>query len=81
MISYVLGITFALAEPYVAVLQSDSYIEYKTPTSSFLKKLQYKVKAFDLHGDREIALRRINELKKRKPKVIFAVGAKAAWIT
>jgi ABC-type uncharacterized transport system substrate-binding protein len=80
MMHILLSILSAQAEPYIAVLQSDSFIEYQKPTSSFLKHCQIKTKAYDIHGDKELGLKRITELKKNKPKAIFAIGAKAAWL-
>ncbi|MAA79237.1 MAG: hypothetical protein CL916_08245 [Deltaproteobacteria bacterium] len=80
MMYMLLGILSAFAEPYIAVLQSDSFVEYQTPTTSFLKNCTIKTKAYDIHGDKDLGLKRIAELKKNKPKAIFAVGAKAAWI-
>jgi ABC-type uncharacterized transport system substrate-binding protein len=80
MIQLFLGILSVYAEPYVAVLQSDSFIEYQKPTSSFLKHCNIKTKAYDIHGEKELGLKRISELKKNKPKAIFAIGAKAAWL-
>ena len=79
---YLLSLFFslAIAEPYIAVLQSDSFVEYQKPTSAFLKKCSLKTKAYDIHGNKELAQARIMDLKKNKPQVIFAVGAKAAWI-
>ena len=80
MLSILLGLCAAIAEPYIAVLQSDSFIEYQKPTSTFLKTCTIKTKAYDIHGDQELGQKRIDELKKNKPKAIFAVGAKAAWL-
>lgn len=75
-----LGVLSVFAEPYIAVLQSDSFVEYQTPTTSFLKNCTMKTKAYDIHGEKDLGLKRIAELKKNKPKAIFAVGAKAAWL-
>ena len=80
MLSLLLGICAALAEPYIAVLQSDSFVEYQRPTSTFLKNCPIKTKAYDIHGDQELGRKRIDELRRNKPKAIFAVGAKAAWL-
>ena len=80
MFIFTLLLSIVHAEPYVAVLQSDSFVEYQKPTSAFLKKCTLKTKAYDIHGDRELAIARIKDLQKNKPRVIFAVGAKAAWI-
>lgn len=80
MIYLFLGVLSTIAEPYIAVLQSDSFVEYQTPTTSFLKNCTIKTKAYDIHGDKELGLKRINEIKKNKPEAIFAVGAKAAWL-
>ena len=80
MMYMLLGVLSAFAEPYIAVLQSDSFVEYQTPTTSFLKNCTMKTKAYDIHGEKDLGLKRIAELKRNKPKAIFAVGAKAAWL-
>ena len=77
-LTFIMGLVFA--EPYIAVLQSDSFTEYQIPTTAFIKNCTVKTKAYDIHGSREIGLQRIAELQRQKPAMVFAVGAKAAWL-
>jgi len=80
MISLLLALCTAVAEPYIAVIQSDSFVEYQKATSAFLKHCNIKTRAYDIHGDKDLGLKRIKELQAQSPRVIFAIGAKAAWL-
>lgn len=69
----------ALAGAAMVVLQSDELPIYDAPTQRFVEEMG-EVEIINLQGDRERALRVTARLADDPPPVIFALGAKSAWI-
>lgn len=69
----------ALAGEAMVVLQSDDLPIYDAPTQRFVAEMG-EVEIINLQGDRERALRVTARLAEDPPPVIFALGAKSAWI-
>ena len=67
-------------EPWIAVLLSDSEKAYEEPLRSFTDSVAMEVRVFNLQGD----IRKDPGLKDRlfaeQPALIFALGAKAAFV-
>ena len=67
-------------EPWIAVLLSDSEKAYEEPLRSFTDSVGMEVRVFNLHGD----IRNDPGLKAsiiaNNPSLIFALGAKAAFV-
>lgn len=66
--------------PVVVFLSSDDEA-YTRPVDAFIHKINMPVEIFNLHGDVENADARMTEILSRDPALIFALGAKAAYIT
>lgn len=64
----------------VAVVQSDDLEPYTAPVAPFLEALGEPADVYNLHGHRRDAEKLAERLKARPPEVVFALGAKAAWI-
>ena len=69
----------ALAGEAIVVLQSDDLPIYDAPTHRFVEELG-DVEVINLQGDRERALKVTARLRQDPPPLIFALGAKSAWI-
>jgi putative tryptophan/tyrosine transport system substrate-binding protein len=75
-----LGATAAYAfRPVVVVLSSDDEA-YSRPVDAFIDKINMPVEIINLHGDVENADARMTEILSLDPALIFALGAKAAYI-
>ncbi len=74
-----LTLLHALAGETVVVLQSDDLPIYDLPTQRFAEELG-EVEVINLQGDRERALKVAERLAEDPPPLIFALGAKSAWI-
>lgn len=70
----------ALADGHVAVLLSDDLPAYEAPADLFESSVGLETTRFNLDGDRRMADRVAEELQRDPPAIIFALGAKAAWI-
>ncbi len=69
----------ALGGPRVAVVQSDDLAPYVDPVPAFLEALGEPALVVNLHGRQAEADEMVERLSKQDPKVVFALGAKAAW--
>ena len=76
---FLLTLQMALAGAAMVVLQSDELPIYDAPTQRFVEEMG-EVEIINLQGDRERALRVTARLADDPPPVIFALGAKSAWI-
>lgn len=75
-----LALGIARANPEIAVLQSDDLPGYEVPARAFEAAIDRPVHVYDLQGDYEHAMNIAARLRKDPPPLVFAVGAKAAWI-
>lgn len=64
----------------VAILLSDEEKAYRAPIAAFTEEIGKPVEIFNLHGDIGKAPALMAEIFSRKPVLIFALGAKAAYI-
>jgi len=64
----------------VAVVQSDELPPYTTPVEPFLEALGEPADVYNLRGREKDAEALVERLKADPPEVVFALGAKAAWI-
>lgn len=67
-------------EGWVAVLLSDSEKAYEVPVRSFTDSVAMEVRIFNLHGDIRHDPDLEAKLFRDKPSLIFALGAKAAFV-
>jgi len=67
-----------LPRPVVALLSDDNTI-YKQALDSFKGSINRNVLVYDLGGDIKKAPEVLKSIMQRKPALIFALGAKAAW--
>jgi len=70
----------AAARTAVVVLRSDDLPVYSAPIESFTRELGIPIQVMDLRGDKSQALRAAQQLQADPPPLIFALGAKAAYI-
>ncbi len=70
----------ALARSDIAVLVSDSIAAYEAPVARFREVVGRPVTVFDLEGDRARADSVVKQLLADPPPLVFAVGAKAAYV-
>ena len=78
----VLGCVLAVAAhaaPRVAVIQSDDLGPYTEPVEAFLEELGEPATVVNLHGRASDADQVAKRLHRERPRVVFALGAKAAW--
>lgn len=68
------------ATPRVAVIQSDDLAAYTAPSPAFIDALGESALVVNLHGRANDAEAVAVRLRRDDPDVIFALGAKAAWI-
>ncbi len=82
-IVWLAGPTMLLAgsEQPVVILLSDEEGAYSDPIASFTAEVNLPVKLYNLKGDVELASDVMAEIINLKPKLIFALGAKAAVIS
>ena len=73
-----LGMPFAFAAD-VALLRSDDISAYRQTAEAVVSAMDVPVAVYDLEGDRETAYRVVARLKRRPPKVVIALGKKAAY--
>lgn len=66
-------------KPVVVFLSSDDEA-YARPVDAFIDKINMPVEIYNLHGDVGNADARMTEILSRDPALIFALGAKAAYI-
>lgn len=64
----------------VVVIQSDELPPYTDPVQPFLDALGEPADVFNLRGREKDAEALVERLKADPPEVVFALGAKAAWI-
>jgi len=64
----------------IAILLSDKEEAYSRPVTFFVKEIQRPVRKFNLDGDIDRAPRLMAEIFSLRPALIFALGAKAAYI-
>lgn len=67
-------------EPWIAVLLSDTEKAYDIPVRSFTDSVAMEVRTFNLHGDIRHDPTLKSRMFKEKPALIFALGAKAAFV-
>ena len=83
MIPALLALLFApvaAARNAVVILRSDDLPVYSAPIESFKRELSLPIQVMDLRGDKAQALRTAQQLAADPPPLIFALGAKAAYI-
>lgn len=68
-------------ERFIAVLMSDSEQAYSAPIASFTEEVNQPVEVYNLKGDVEKAPAVMAEILRKKPSLIFALGAKAAVVS
>lgn len=78
--SLALWVGIAAATPEIAVLQSDDLPAYEVSAQAFVEALGRPYHVYHLRGDKERARSIAARIKTDPPPLIFAVGAKAAWI-
>jgi putative tryptophan/tyrosine transport system substrate-binding protein len=64
----------------VVVLLSSNDEAYTRPVATFTDELRMPVEVFNLHGEVTNAGERMGEILSRNPVLIFALGAKAAYV-
>lgn len=69
-----------VAASEVAIFQSDDLPAYQAPVTPFQDALDRSAHLYKLQGDKSRAEAIAAELKKDPPPLIFAIGAKAAWL-
>ncbi len=75
-----LGVGLAMASPEIAIFQSDDLPAYEEPALAFAEALGRPYHVYRLRGDKERAESIAEHLRRDPPPLIFALGAKAAWI-
>lgn len=70
----------AAAGDHIAVLLSDDLPAYEAPAALFESSVGRETKRYNLDGDRRMADRIVAELERDPPAIVFALGAKAAWL-
>lgn len=75
-----LFVAAALARSDVAILVSDTLDAYEAPVEAFRRAVNRPVTVYDLQGDRDRATVIARQLAADPPALVFAVGAKAAWV-
>lgn len=70
----------ARARNSIAILESDDLPAYTEPADNFAKEVGRFTEVFNLHGDRRTAEQIAKQLRDDPPPLIFALGAKAAWM-
>lgn len=80
LVSCMLGAMVAYAfKPVVVFLSSDDEA-YTRPVAAFIDEINLPVEVYNLHGDVANADARMSAILSRDPALIFALGAKAAYI-
>lgn len=69
----------ALARPDVAVVISDELAPYNAPVPAFVEAIGVPVQTIGLNGRESEAETEIDGLRRSDPRVVFALGAKAAY--
>ncbi len=80
MITFLLSVAAALAAPDVVVLRSDSLQTYAVPVQALRDGLDGHVVVVDLEGNKAQGQAAADRIRSDPPKVLVALGAKAAWI-
>ncbi len=70
----------ALAGEEIAIFRSDDLPGYVAPARVFADTVGVPVHLYDFNGDKEKALALAERIRRDPPPLIFALGAKAAWI-
>jgi putative tryptophan/tyrosine transport system substrate-binding protein len=73
------GVAADTVRPIVVLLSSDDEA-YTRPVATFTGELRMPVQVFNLHGEVTNYKDRMDEIFSRDPALIFALGAKAAYI-
>ena len=73
-------LSVAFARDTVAILISDSLVEYQEPAKAFIEAYPGTTQTFHIEGDKSKALNITRDLQDDPPEMIFAIGAKAAYI-
>lgn len=71
--------TALAVRPEVAVVISDELLPYEAPAKAFREAIGVPVQTINIHGREIEAEVEMGALKAASPKVVFAVGAKAAY--
>ncbi len=71
----------ALAIESVVVLKSDDLSVYDDPIEAFEQTLGRPVTVLDIEGERAVAKDIVTRLRFDPPPLVFALGAKAAWMS
>lgn len=80
MLTLFLGLASVFAAPDVVVLRSDSLQIYELPVQALRDGIDGHVVVVDLEGDKALAQRAAARIRADPPRVLVALGAKAAWI-
>ena len=84
LLAGIVGPFTALAEDFVqpvVILLSDQEEAYSGPIEGFSSEIGLPVETFNLHGNIEKAPAMMTRILARKPRLIFALGAKAAVVS
>ena len=73
--------SIAFARDTIAILISDNLPEYQEPAQAFIEAYGGTTQTFHLEGDKGKALKITRDLREDPPLMVFAIGAKAAYIT
>jgi putative ABC transport system substrate-binding protein len=73
------GLVSSVQAAEVVLLRSDDFEAYRETAEAIVANLKVPVAVFDLEGDRVTAFGVVARLKRRPPKVVIALGKKAAY--
>ncbi|MDP2313183.1 MAG: ABC transporter substrate binding protein [Pseudomonadota bacterium] len=80
MLTFLLFASAAFARADIAVLVSDRLVAYDAPVQRFREAVGRSVTVFEIDGDRDRADSIVKQLRADPPPLVFAVGAKAAYV-
>lgn len=64
---------------HIAVLLSDTLEAYSAPLDAFRDEIGMEIKVYNLHGQSRLDPQLKSQVLSRQPKLLFALGAKAAY--
>lgn len=80
MISLLLTMSTTALAAGVVALSSDRLPAYEEPIAAFEEALGEPLRVYQLDGDRKKAMSIAEDLQEDRPSLVFALGAKAAWL-
>lgn len=75
-----LWVGLAAATEEIAIFQSDELPAYEAPARAFAEALGRPCHVYRIRGEKERGLSIAEHLRKDPPPLVFALGAKAAWV-